>query len=181
MLLDIIMGVLLSWQTFVAPEPSVPQYPPDDIRNNRSDWIKELLGNARNTPRRNRSDLSTRVHKHPQCPQVTRHTFKTSDPNNPWVWLLSQYCERKPPEIHQPVMGTFGIYPRNCIICCVTRGTNSFPYTVKAAWTRQPCSHRMRCDGSGHCVNADLNDLPKQLPAPFAKMVDFTLENMWTG
>uniref|UniRef100_A0A6B0UUZ7 Putative secreted protein n=1 Tax=Ixodes ricinus TaxID=34613 RepID=A0A6B0UUZ7_IXORI len=144
MLLDIIMGVLLSWQTFVAPEPSVPQYPPDDIRNNRSDWIKVLLGNLPNTPRRNRSDLSTRVHKHPQCPQ-------------------------------------FGLYPRNCTICCVTRGTNSFHYTVKAAWNRQPCSHRMRCDGSGHCVNADLNDLPKQLPAPFAKMVDFTLENMWTG
>ncbi|EEC00628.1 hypothetical protein IscW_ISCW001679 [Ixodes scapularis] len=106
MFLDIIMVVLLSWQIFVAPEPSVSQYPPDDIRNYRSDWIKEILQNASKVPRRNRSDLSTRVHKHPSCPQVTRHSFKISDPKNPWVKLLSEYCERKPPQIPQPVMGT---------------------------------------------------------------------------
>ncbi|XP_002401188.3 uncharacterized protein LOC8023442 [Ixodes scapularis] len=181
MLLDIIMGVLLSWQIFVAPEPSVSQYPPDDIRNNRSDWIKELLQNASKVPRRNRSDPSTKVHKHPHCPQVTRHTFKTSDPKNPWFELLSQYCERKPPEIPQPVMGTFSLHPRDCEICCITRGRNSFTYTVKDAWNRQPCSHRMRCNYNGKCVNADLDDLPNKLPAPFAEMVDFTFENMWTG
>lgn len=174
------MGVLLSWQTFVAPEPSVSQYPPDDIRNNRSEWIKEILRNAPKFPSRNRSDPHSRVHKHPHCKLVTRHTFATSDEKYPWLDLLSKYCQRKPPEISEPVMGTFGLYPRYCTICCVTRSRNTFTYTEKDAWNGLPCSDRMRCD-NGKCVNADLNNLPRKLPAPFAEMVDITFENMWTG
>ncbi|XP_040075335.1 uncharacterized protein LOC115308734 [Ixodes scapularis] len=126
-------------------------------------------------------DQRTEVHKHPYCPEVTRQVFKTINQRNHWFKILSQYCQRKPPEIPQPVMGTFGLYPRNCTICCITYNSSGIFYTLKDAHYRTPCSHRMRCDRHGNCVNADLNDLPTKLPAPLAKLVNITLENLWTG
>ncbi|XP_042149258.1 uncharacterized protein LOC120844277 [Ixodes scapularis] len=180
MLLAIVVGVLVLWQGFAVPEPVVT-YPPGDIRNNRSEWILKFLMDASNYPRRNRSDPSTRVHQHPECPLVTRHTFVPNDKNKPWSTILSQFCQRKPPEIPQPVMGTFGLRPRRCTVCCVTRNGTNTHYTVKHIWPGAPCSERMRCDASGKCKNADLNNLPDKLPEPFWSMVEMTWENRWTG
>uniref|UniRef100_V5HBJ1 Secreted protein n=1 Tax=Ixodes ricinus TaxID=34613 RepID=V5HBJ1_IXORI len=115
--LDIIMGVLLSWQTFVAPEPSRPSV---SARRHQEQPLRldqrDIVGMHR-TPRVGIGQIHLQGStSNPHCPQVTRHTFKTNDPRNPWVQLLSQYCERKPPEIPQPVMGTFSLYPRSCAI-----------------------------------------------------------------
>uniref|UniRef100_A0A0K8R4R2 Secreted protein n=1 Tax=Ixodes ricinus TaxID=34613 RepID=A0A0K8R4R2_IXORI len=180
MLLAIVVAVLVIWQAFVVPEPVVT-YPPGDIRNNRSEWIRKFLMTASNYPRRNRSDPSTRVHQHPKCPLVTRHTFVPHNQNSPWSTILSYFCERKPPEIPQPVMGTFGLMPYQCLVCCITRNHTKTIYTVKSIWEGAPCSERMRCDKHGKCNNADLDNLPNKLPEPFWKMVDITWENRWTG
>uniref|UniRef100_A0A0K8RNP0 Secreted protein n=1 Tax=Ixodes ricinus TaxID=34613 RepID=A0A0K8RNP0_IXORI len=180
MLLTIIMGVLVTWQAFVVPEPLVT-YRPGDIRNNRSEKIRRFLMDASNYPMRNRSDLSQRVHKHPDCKLVTRHTFKTNDTTKPWSPILSYYCHKRPPEIPQPVMGMFGLRPYKCKVCCARRVSNKTVYQVKPAWPGTPCSHRMRCNDKRKCENADLDNLPKTLPQPFWDMVQFTWKNLWTG
>uniref|UniRef100_V5HTY5 Putative secreted protein n=1 Tax=Ixodes ricinus TaxID=34613 RepID=V5HTY5_IXORI len=147
MLLAIVVGVLVIWKAFVVPEPLVT-YPPGDIRNNRSELILKFLMDSSNYPRRNRSDPSTRVHQHSgTCPRLvllSTITFYAKGQASPLVDDYSpEFCERKPPAIPQPVMGTFGLRPRKCAVCCVTRnGTNSH-YTVKNIWPGAPCSERM--------------------------------------
>uniref|UniRef100_V5H6M9 Putative secreted protein n=1 Tax=Ixodes ricinus TaxID=34613 RepID=V5H6M9_IXORI len=161
MLLAIVVGVLVIWQAFVVPEPVVT-YPPGDIKERPVRVDPKILMTASNYPtakpiRSNRPEL----HQHPKCPLVYKAYICSTTTRTALVDDLSYFCERKPPEIPQPVMGTFGLMPYQCLVCCITRNHTRTIYTVKSIWEGAPCSERMRCDKHGKCNNADLDNLSK--------------------